>query len=156
VFVTVNENERPTLLGDRYRAWPSVELEFDEPVFFCSWSKEFPAGRARGTVFVLYEHDLRRWASSENDFELQFLKLIEPTDQGSWAVWDIRRVWEQSSSRALVFEDVDGELHTLSAETTKPTVAGIPLWKRSAGSNVVSLIRGSRSNTSSDVSEIGS
>jgi len=145
----------PTLAGPHIRAWPTVELEFDEPVFFCSWSKEFPAGRARGTALVLYEHDLRRWASAENDFELRFLKLVVPTDQGSWTFWEIHQVWEQSSSRALVFEDVDGELHTLSAKTTKPTVAGTPLWKRSAVSNVIPLLRDSSSNASNHLPDIG-
>lgn len=146
----------PTLAGTHIRAWPTVELEFDEPIFFCSWSKEFPAGRARGTALVLYEHDLRRWASAENDFELRFLKLVEPTDQGSWTSWEIRHVWEQSSSRALVFEDVDGELHTLSAEPIKPTVVGAPLWKRSAVSNVVPLIRGSSFDALCNLPDIGS
>lgn len=135
MFLTANQNQLPTLAGDGLRAWPAVELEFDEPVFLCSWSDESTFDAVRGTALVLLERDLRQWIQRRSPGPtLRCLQMLMPTEYG-WQAHDISSVWDERDAglgRILIFEDMRGEFRSLwtGADALKP--GSVPVWRSRA------------------------
>lgn len=135
MFLTINQNQLPTFAGEGLRAWPAVELEFDEPVFLCSWSDEATSDAVRGTALVLFEHDLQQWiARRAPEPTLRCLQMLKPTESG-WHMHDISSVWDEQAAglgRILVFEDMRGGFQSLWNEADVLRPGSVPVWRSRA------------------------